>query len=208
MKLYFATGTCSLAPHIALKEAGIAFETEKVDIRAKQYSGGDYREVNPKGSVPALRLDNGEILTENAAILQYIADMKPESGLAPRQGTWARVRLQEALNFVATEVHKSYGVMFAADRMVKNPEGNKELKSAMREALAAKYELASRSLANGDFLTGSNFTVADAYFYTVSRWAGMMEVDLSRFPAIQSYMKRVSERPAVRAALEGEGLKP
>jgi glutathione S-transferase len=207
MKLFYATGTCSLAPHIVLNEARIEYQTEKVDIRAKQYSGGDYRQVNPKGSVPALLLDNGELLTENAVVLQYIADLKPESGLAPQPGTWERVRLNEALNFITTEIHKSYGVLFAADRLVKNPDGNRELKAAQREAIQGKYELVTRFMGGNDYFMGAKFSLPDAYLYAVTRWAPFLEVDLSRFPSVTAFMKRMSERPAVRKAVEDEGMK-
>lgn len=207
MKLFYASGTCSLAPHIALNEAGFQYKTEKVDIRAKQYSGGDYRQVNPKGSVPALLLDNGELLTENAVILQYIADLKPEAGLAPRPGTWERVRLNEALNFITTEIHKSYGTLFAADRLVQNPDGNRELKANMREAIKGKYELVTKFMGGNDYFVGAKFTVADCYLYTVTRWAPFLEVDLSGFPSVAAYMKRIGERADVRRAIEAEGMK-
>lgn len=207
MKLYYAPGTCALAPHIALAEAGIPVQLEKTDIRAKTYAGGDFKKVNPKGSVPVLELDNGEILTENAVILQYIADLKPESGLAPKFGTWERVRLNEMLNFITTEIHKSYGMLFAADRLVKGSEGNQELKTSMRATVQSKYELLDPRMSKQDFAMGPQLTLADTYLYTVTRWAGFLEVDLSKFPWVAAYQKRMSDRPSVQKALSEQGLK-
>lgn len=208
MKLYYAPGTCALAPHIALAEAGIPYQLEKTDIRAKTYSGGDFRKVNPKGSVPVIENTSGEILTENAVILQYIGDLKPDSGLVPKIGTWERVRMQETLNFITTEIHKSYSVMFGAERLVQNAEGLTQLKTAMREAIALKYAALSDRMAKQDFVFGPKFTAADCYLYTVTRWAGFLEVDLSRHAWLAGYQKRVGDRPAVQKALSEEGLKP
>lgn len=208
VKLYYAPGTCALAPHIALAEAGIQYTLEKTDIRAKTYSGGDFRKVNPKGSVPVIENNSGEILTENAVILQYIGDLKPDSGLVPKVGTWERVRMQETLNFITTEIHKSYGVLFGAERMVQNPEGLAQLKSATRETISAKYGILSDRMAKQDFAFGPKFTAADCYLYTVTRWAGFLEVDLSRHVWLPGYLKRIADRASVQKALAEEGLKP
>ncbi len=200
MKLYFKPGACSLSPHIALRESGLPFETEKVDTKAgKTASGADYHAINPKGAVPALQLDNGEVLTEGAAIVQYIADLKPESQLAPKAGTLERYRLMEALNYVGTELHKTFSILF-------NPKNPDEVKAATREALLAKYAWVSQQLEGKQYLLGDRFTVADGYLFTVSRWSKHVGLDLSRFPTLTAYFARVASRPAVKAALQAEGL--
>ena len=199
MKLYYSSGACSLAPHIALSEAGIPFEAVKVDLRThKLVDGTDYYTINPKGYVPLLELDNGERLSEVAVILQYVADRKPGT-LAPAFGTFERYRLMEWLNFIATEVHKQYGPLFYPD----TPEATRE---KQRATLAKRFDLIAPTLAKQPYLAGESFTVADAYLYTVVRWAGVLKFDLSRWPALQEFQKRVAERPKVHAALKSEGL--
>jgi glutathione S-transferase len=200
MKLYFAPGACSLSPHIVLREAGIPFELEKVSLSKKvTASGGDFGAVNPKGQVPTLQLDDGELLTEGPAIVQYLADRKPEAGLAPRAGTMERYRLQEWLNFISSELHKQYSPLFNA----KAPE---ETKTMQREYLAKRIAHVARSLDGKAYLMGEHFTVADAYLFTVLSWSKLVNVDLSAWPAIGQYLERVGARPAVQEALRAEGL--
>lgn len=207
MKLFYSTGTCSLASHILLLELGLKFSVEKVDIRNKHYSGGDYKQVNPKGSVPAIELENGEILTEGAVILQYIADQKPESGLMPKPGTMERYRAQEWLNFVGSDIHKTFGVLFAADRWVTNKEGNEQLKNSAREALSGRFTVLASKLGDNKFLMGDKFTAPDTYLFTVLRWAPMMGIELERWPSLKAYQQRIHDRPSVKQAMETEGLK-
>lgn len=207
MKLYFSPGACSFAPHIVLLEAGITHQIDKVDLRTKQFSGGDFREVNPKGSVPVIELDNGQRLTETAAILQYLADLKPEKQLAPPPGTWERVRLQEWLNYVSSEIHKTFSLLFGAGRMVPHPEGGEQFKAYVKEALAARFVFLNSHFENHPFLMGAQFTVPDAYLFTCLRWSKVMGIDLAQWPALSQYKERVGERPAVKQAMQAEGLK-
>ena len=198
MKLYFKPGACSLSPHIVLRELGLPFDLEAVDTKAqKTASGADYTAINPKKYVPALQLDDGQVLTEGAAIIQYLADRKPDAMLAPPWGSLDRYRLQEWLNYIASELHKSYSPIFRA---------SEEQRPALRDALAAKLEYVARNLEKRQFLMGDRFTVADAYLFTVLNWSGGVAIDLDRWPALKSYLQRVSGRPAVRATLEAEGL--
>lgn len=200
MKLYHKPGACSLSPHIVLREAGLAFELERVDLASKKTgSGGDYLGVNPKGYVPALALDDGQLLTEGPAIVQYLADLAPEKHLAPPAGTMARVRLQEWLNFIATELHKGFSPLY-------NPQAPEEWKAVARKLLAKRIALVAERLTGRDYLMGDDFTVADAYLFTVLNWAGFAQVDLSPWPVLGAYQARVAARPAVRAALQAEGL--
>jgi glutathione S-transferase len=198
MKLYFSPGACSLSPHIVLRELGLPFDLERVDTKAqKTASGADFTAINPKKYVPTLQLDDGEILTEGAVIVQYLADRKPEAQLAPPAGTMERYRLQEWLNYIASELHKSYGPLFRAAEEQRQP---------MRDAMVPKLEYLARHLEKRPFLTGERFSVADAYLFTVLRWSKRVGIDLGRWPAIQAYVQRVAARPAVRAAMEVEGL--
>jgi len=200
MKLYFSPGACSLSPHIILREAELPFELEKVSLSSKKTaSGDDYLDINPKGYVPALRLDTGEVLTEGPAIVQYLADQVPEKGLAPAAGTMARYRLIEWLNFISTELHKTFGVFF-------KPNTPEETKQAARDLLTARLDIVEQQLQDKPYLTGNQFAVADAYLFTVLGWARPAKFDLGRWPAVQAYMQRVAGRPAVREAMEAEGL--
>ncbi|MES2311868.1 MAG: glutathione transferase GstA [Pseudomonadota bacterium] len=200
MKLYYSSGACSLSPHIVALEAGIDLPLEKVDGKAKRTeTGADFWQINPKGYVPALALDNGELLTEGPAIVQYLADLKPESGLAPANGTLARYRLQEMLGYINSELHKTYSPLF-------KPETPAEVRQERKEYLRKRYALLEGVLAKQPWLLGKHFTVADAYLFTVTNWAKAVELDLSGFPALLAFQKRVAERPAVRTALEAEGL--
>lgn len=200
MKLYLTPGTCALASDIALREAGLSFEAVKIDLRAKKTeTGDDYLKVNPKGYVPALVLDNGETLTENIAILQYIADRKPEKNLAPAPTSAERIRLVEWLAFVSTEVHKNFSILF-------NPATPEEFKNAIRERIRTRLGYLEGALGQKQYLMGDTFTVADAYLYTVLRWSKMNNIDLDAFPTVKGYFERVGSRPAVKEALKAEGL--
>jgi glutathione S-transferase len=200
MKLYFSPGTCALAPHIILCETGLPFETEKVSLSSKKTaSGGDYRAINPKGYVPALQLDDGAVLTEVAAVLQYVADRAPEKQLAPAAGSMEHYRVLEWLNFIASEVHKSFGLQF-------KPNIPEETKQAMRDIITARFDIVEKQLQGRDYLLGNQFSIADAYLFTVASWAPHLKFDLGPWPAIQAYMQRVAARPAVRAAMMAEGL--
>jgi glutathione S-transferase len=200
MKLYFSPGACSLSPHIVLREAGLPFTTEQVDIRSKRTaSGADYARINPKGYVPALELDSGTVLTEGAAIVQYIADLAPEKQLAPAAGTLARYQAMEWLNFIATEIHKNFSPMF-------NPGASEDMKAAARAALTHRFDYVAAQLEGRDYLLGTSFSVADAYLFTVVNWSGHVEFDISAWPVLGEYQARVAARPAVQQALRAEGL--
>ena len=199
MKLFFAPGACSLSPHIVLNEAGLSYDKVKVDTKTKAMEGGDYRSINPLGYVPALELDDGTILTEGPAIVQWIADRVPEKKLAPANGTLDRTKLQAWLNFISTELHKGFSPLFNAAM----PE---EAKQLFRERLATRFQYLDRHLPDKDYLMGTDFSVADAYLFTVSNWAAHTGVDLSGFPNVLAYRKRVQGRPAVKAAMQAEGL--
>lgn len=200
MKLYYAPGACSLSPHIVLREAGLPVELVKVDLRAKKTeSGEDFSTINSKGSVPVVKLDDGEYLTEGAAIVQLIADKAPGKKLAPANGTKERVRLQEWLNYIASEMHKGIGQLF-------NPAMPEDFKTAVRNGLAARQlPYLEKSLAGRDYIMG-DFSVADAYLFTILNWTNIHKIDLTAFPNITAYMKRVAARPAVQEAMKAEGL--
>jgi glutathione S-transferase len=197
MKLYYSPGACSLSPHIVLREAGLAFDAEAVDLGAKKTkSGADYKAINPKGAVPALQLDNGQVLTEGSAIVQYIADQKPATKLAPAAGTLERYRLQEWLNYIASEIHKGFSPLF-------NPKATDEWKQVVKDNLAAKFDYLSKQLQGKDYLMGA-FSVADAYLFTILGWSKHLNIDLAKWPVLSQYVERVGARPAVKAALEAE----
>jgi glutathione S-transferase len=200
MKLYYAPGACSLAPHIVAREAGYSLDMEKVDIpNKKTASGADYWKINPKGYVPALQLDDGQVLTEVGVICQYLADQKPESGLVPRMGTMERYHQMEALNFAATEVHKQIGALF-------NPAITPEMKEVQVGVISRRLTALEKMLDGKQYIAGEAFTAADAYLFTVLNWAGMHKIDLAPWPNIQAYMGRVGQRPKVQEALKAEGL--
>jgi glutathione S-transferase len=200
MKLYYAAGTCSLAPHISLREAGLPFTLVRYDMKGHTLEGGASLEaVNPKGYVPVLELDDGTRLTEVSAVLQYVADLKPESGLAPANGTLPRYKLQEWLNFLATEIHKAYWPFFH--------EGCEPEKPLQLARLEKRLGWLHEQLGEKPFLTGETFTVADAYLLTMLNWARPAGIDLGKWPKLKEYRTRISERPAVQAALEAEGLR-
>jgi glutathione S-transferase len=199
--LYYTPGACSLSPHIALREAGLAFELDAVDLKTKTTkSGANFLQINGKGYVPALRLDDGQLLTEGAIIVQYIADQKPESKLAPPLGTFERIRLQEWLHFIATELHKGFGP-------INNPNATDELRRVLKERLASRFQFLADALSGKDYLLGSKFSVADGYaYYTLRNWQKLVGPDLGGSPVLRDYFARVGGRDAVRGALQAEGL--
>ena len=200
MKLYYLTGACSLASAIALLEAGLKFELVKVDRKTRKAADGlDFNEVNPKGYVPALALDNGEVLTENVAVLQYIADRNPAAKLAPPAGTLERYRLMEWLSFINSEIHKSFSPLFRA-------EAHEAVKEYARANLSRRLDYAERALGSKPYLMGEQFTVADAYLYVVLGWGAHVNVDIGRWPQLKRLHDRVGARPRTIEALKSEGL--
>lgn len=200
MKLYYTPGVCSLSPHIVLNELGLKYDLEKVDLKTKKTETGvDYATIAKKSAVPLLVLDNGEQLTEGVAIVQYLADLKPEAGLAPKNGTFERVRLQEMLNYIATDFHKSHFPLFT-------PACGEQAKEVYTKKVHAAYDHLSSKLETQPYLLGDHFTVADAYAFTVINWHNFVNIDLSPWPALVAYQKRIAERPAVQATLRAEGL--
>jgi glutathione S-transferase len=200
MKLYFSPGACSLSPHIVLLEAGLPFTLEKVDLKTKKTAAGiDFLTINSKGSVPALQLDDGRVLTEGPAIVQYLADQKPQSGLAAPAGTFERYQLMEMLNYISSELHKSYSALF-------NPKISADWKASTLQNLDKKFAWLSSRLGNRSYLLGDSFTVADAYLFTILRWSGHVGVDLAPWPVLTAYQSRIAQRPKVEQALRDEGL--
>ena len=200
MKLFYASGACSLSPHIIAHEAGIELSLQKVDLKTKTIaSQGDFLTVNPKGYVPVLQLDDGQVLTEGPVIGQYLADLKPEKGLAPKAGTLPRYRLQEWLGYINSELHKTYSPLF-------RPDTPAETRAERLAYLAKRYALVEKQLASHPYLLGESFTVADAYLFTITNWAGAVKLDLAPFPHLRAFQERVAARPAVKAAMRAEGL--
>jgi glutathione S-transferase len=200
MKLYYMPGACSLATHILLAEVGAKYGLERVGRDKTTEHGEDFMAVNPKGYVPALRLDDGEIVTENVAIHSFIADSHPDSHLLPANGTRERLRANELIVFISTEIHKGYSPLFS-------PTLPDEAKAGYREKLATRYALIEKQLGDGrTWLTGETYTTADAYLFTVSTWAKPLNVDLSTFTRVQAWLGRVAARPAVKTAMTAEGL--
>lgn len=202
MKLYYSPGACSLAPHIALREADRKFELERVDLRShRTATGTDYYAINPKGYVPALQLDGpgSLVLTENAAILQYIGDLVPECGLVPPNGTFARYHLQEWLSFIGGEIHKQFSPLFHPDTPVFTQE-------RARGRIAERFSYLAGVLVDRGYLMGETFTVADAYLFALLRWSHRFDIDLQLWPNIDEYYQHITLRPAVQAALGAEGL--
>jgi glutathione S-transferase len=200
MKLYYSPGACSLSPHIALLEAGLPFDLVKVDLKAKKLENGDdYLKVNPKGQVPALGLDNGELVTEGPVIVQMIADKVPGKNLAPVRDSAERYKLQEWLNFITTEVHKNFGPLFS-------PVLADDAKAFFKDRVMGKFKYLDSQLAGRDYLMGKQFTVADGYLFTMLNWAERLKFDLAALPNLLAYKARVGARPQVQAALTKEGL--
>jgi len=200
MKLYYMKGACSLASYISFNEAGLKFEAIKVDHDThKTPDGEDFNAINTKGYVPALRLDNGELLTENVAVLQYIADRNPASKLAPAAGTMERYRLMEWLSYINSEVHKSFGALFS-------PDASEDVKQFARNNLTKRVDWLEKALGSKTFLMGEQFTVADAYLYVVLGWSSHVGIDLAKWPTLKRHHERVGSRPHVIAALKAERL--
>jgi glutathione S-transferase len=200
MKLYYAPAACSLAPHIVAREAGLKIDLDKLDFTTRKTEGGEnFADVNPKGYVPALRLDNGEVLTEVATLVQYLADQAPKSGLAPANGTLERYRLQEWLTFVSSEIHKGFGPLW-------NPATPDAAKDIAKANLAKRFAYLDQHLASRPYLTGERFTAADAYLFTVVNWVNFHNVDLAPYANLKAFMDRVAARPAVQQAMQAEGL--
>ncbi len=200
MKLYFSPGVCSLASHIVLRELGLPHEIAYVDLKThKLADGSDYYGINSKGYVPALRLDDGTLLTEGAAILQYLGDLKPSAGLIPPAGTLARYQLVEWLTFVSSELHKNFSALFRADVDAAS-------KQSFRNTLDKRLAFLDRELGGKQYLTGDHFTVADAYAYTILSWKDSVGLDISKWPNVAAYLQRVAKRPSVRETLHQEKL--
>lgn len=202
MKLYFSPGACSMSPHIVAKELGIDLELAKVDMGTKKVAdGGDFTAINPKGQVPALQLDNGEVLTEGPTIVQFLADRKPGTQLIPEHGSMERYRVQEMLGHINSEIHKAYLPLFS-------PASSAEVRKDHESSLHKRYEALDRRLADRPYLFGEHFTVADAYLFAVTNWSNFVKLDLSAYPHLQAFQQRVAARPAVQATLVAEGLMP
>jgi glutathione S-transferase len=202
MKLYYSPGACSLSPHIVAREAGLPIELQKVNTKDKTMEGGgDFWKINPRGYVPVLELDDGEILTEGPAIVQYLADQKPEASLAPKAGTFARYRLQEWLNFLTSEVHKQFSPLF-------KPNTPEEYKAIAKQNLATRFDWLDQQLAGRDYLMGKQFSVADAYAFVLLGWTKPTQIDLAKWPNLTAFHKRVGARPKVKQAMQAEGLLP
>lgn len=200
MKLYYSPGACSLSPHIVLAEGGFTYDIERVDLATGMTAtGAGYRTVNANGYVPALVLDDGEVLTEGPAIVQYLADRVPAKRLAPPAGTMDRYRLMEWLNFISTELHKAFSGLF-------NPQAPDAWKDLVKVQLSRRLDSVSTRLDGKPWLMGEDFTVADAYLFTVLGWCRYVGFDLAPWPALSAYLGRVGARPAVQAALKAEGL--
>lgn len=200
MKLYFSPGVCSLSPHIVLEESGPAYNTEQVDLRTKiTATGADYSAVNPKGYVPALELDNGVLLTEGPAIIQFLADQVPDRQLAPANGTLARYQLQRWLTFIGTELHKSFTPFF-------KPDSTPDMKASAQANLKQRLGYVNTELAGREYLLPEGYSVADIYLFVVLSWARVIKLDLTPWPQLQAFQARVGARPAVQRTLKAEGL--
>ena len=201
MKLYYSPGACSLSPHIVMREAGMAFDMERVDLASHQTeTGANFTQINPKGYVPALRLDDGQVLTEGAAIVQYIADLHPEAGLAPKSGTLERARLQEFLNFIAAEYHKAFSPLFS-------PDISEAEKVAAVSKVTRGLDYFEKLFADGRaYLLGDKFSVADAYLFVVTNWTKPTGIGLAKWPHVSAFIARVMARDKVQEAMRAEGL--
>ncbi len=206
MKLFYKAGASALAPHIVMSELNMVYEIEAVDLQTKKCATGDFWKINPKGSIPALIMDNGEVLTESAVICQFLADEALESNLLPKFGTIGRIRCLEWMNFIATEIHKNFTPLFSLERMMKNAEGKAELKNFTHEVLKAKLTFVSEKLGVQDYLLGTEFTIADAYLFNCLVWGKFVGVDIGDWPNLGAYIKRIGQRPAVIKAMKEEGL--
>lgn len=200
MKLYYSSGACSLSPHIVLLELGLPYTLEKMDFATKKTANGvDYSTINSKGAVPTLELDDGRRLTEGPAIVQYLADLKPDSGLAPRAGSFERYQLMEILNYITSELHKGFSALF-------NSKISADWRAGALANLDKKFDWLTDFLKGKTFLMGNTFTVADAYLFTVLGWSRLVGIDLSKWPVLAAYHARIAQRPKVQQALKEEGL--
>ena len=200
MKLYYGPGACSLSPHIALREIGVDFDLVKVDTKTKRMDDNrDFREVNPYGYVPALELDTGEVILEGPAIVQYIADLRPEAGIAPANGTLDRTRVQSALALINSEIHKAIGALF-------KPGLDEDGKAAAIEKIEARLDVLDKQFGDALYIANNRYSVADAYLFVVMRWLKFFRIGLDKWPALKAHHARIAERPAVQAALAAEGL--
>ncbi len=208
MKLYFSPGACSLAPHIVLEELGMSYHAESVDLASKKTSSGkDYNQINPKGSVPSLELNDGGLLTECAVLLQYLCDQHPDKELLPKAGTEAHYRCLEWMNYIATEIHKGLGSLFAAERMFpQNAEMARDFKIATLKMMDQKLSFLNSHFKTSDYLMGSQYTAADAYLFVILGWSKWLKVDMSKYPSLFAFMERMMGRPAVQKAMKKEGL--
>jgi len=200
MKLYYSPGACSLSPHIALREIGADFDLAKVDTKSKRMDDNrDFREVNPYGYVPALELDGGEVILEGPAIVQYIADLRPEAGIAPANGTLERTRVQSALALVNSEIHKAAGALF-------NPALDEAGKAAAVAKLESRLDVLDKQFGDASYIANNRYSVADAYLFVILRWLKFFKIGLDKWPALAAHHARIAERPAVQAALAAEGI--
>ena len=200
MKLYYAPGACSLAPHIVAREAGLKFDLDQLDwATMKTASGEEFLKVNPKGYVPALRLDDGNVFTESGVLIQYLADQNPAAGLIPAAGTMERYRVMEAINFISTELHKGFGPLW-------NKANSPDVHAAAKKQLAKRFDYLETVFTQQPFLTGNHFTVADAYLFTILNWTNFHAIDVAPWPKVKDFMSRVAARPKVQEALKAEGL--
>jgi glutathione S-transferase len=207
MKLYFAPGACSLATHIALTETAMTYELEQVNLKNKTCFSGDFTKINWKGCVPAIVMNNGEVLTECTTTMQYIAETKGDTNFYPKAGTTERYKTNEWMNFIATEIHKTFGSLFIKNGLFeKNPEAMTEYKHFITENITAKFNSISEKLGKNDYLVGKNFTIADAYLFTIMSWGKYLNFDFSKWANLTAYQNRIYQRPSVQKALKEEGL--
>lgn len=208
MKLYYSPGSCALAPHIVLTELGLSFELEKVDLKTKQTaSSKDFNAINGKSSVPVLALDNGELLTEAAIIMQYIADQKPEKNLIPKAGTWERYRVLEMMNFISTELHKGIGPLWGLQKIFgANKEAAEVFTKATKARIVNRFEYLSDRMGDKPFVMGTQFTICDAYLFNMLSWCRALDIDLSSMPKLITYSESLQNRPSVQEAMYAEGL--
>jgi glutathione S-transferase len=206
MKLYYSQGACSLAPHIILEELGIPYTAQQVVMDNGDNERPEFLKLNPMAAVPVLELANGEVLTEGAAIQQYLADLKPELHLAPRPGTFERVRLQEWLNFIATELHKSIGGIFGIRGLAQSPAALEEVKKNMIQGAGEKLDIAEKKLGTKKFVLGDTYSIADAYLFTIFSWAPYVGLKSEKWPNLVAHSKRMMERPAVLRTMKQEEL--
>ena len=204
MKLYYSKGACSLAPHIALHELEIPFEAVPVDLRKEP--SPEYLKLNPMGAVPVILMDNGQPLTEVAVILMYLADQKPQANLAPKPGTSERYRLQEWLNFIATEIHKGFAPLWYVDYLTQNPGAREEIRTFTLVDLGRKFDVITQKMGTQSYVMPSGYTIADSYLFAILNWASMLKIDLSRWTSITTYVERVKSRPGTVKALKAEHL--